>query len=307
MIQPLDAAVPASAAGEEDAARAFEAERPRLFAIAYRMLGTVGDAEDVVSEAALRWLRADRAEVANPGAYLARTTVNLAMDVARSARRRREEYVGPWLPEPLVEAAGDVLSEDAEGMQARGDDLSIAFLLLLERLSPVERAVFLLRESFDFSYREIAVVVGKTETHCRQIDRRARLRLAEEGRPRPSDPAEHDRLLGRFLLATREGDVQGLVDVLAADVVSYSDSGGKVSSARNPVRGADHVARFFAGLGRKAPPDASFRIVRVNGRTGIATFVGGVLFNLLTVQVADGRISHVFVIVNPDKLPDLAR
>lgn len=292
--------------GDEDAATAaFEAERGQLFGIAYRMLGSVHEAEDVLQDAWLRWRAADRAEVERPAAYLVRLVTRLCIDVLRSARARRMEYVGPWLPEPLVEANVDDLSFDAAAHQGLADDLSQAFLLMLERLSPTERAVFLLKESFGFSYRDIAPVVGKTEENCRQIDRRAHQRLADGGRVRPAEPAVHERLLYSFLRATRDGDVDGLLAVLAADVVTYSDGGGKVTAARRPVEGASNVARFLAGLAAKAPPGTEFRIARVNGRPGLLTFVGGALFNVLTIYVEDGRIRRIFVVLNPDKLPRL--
>jgi RNA polymerase sigma-70 factor (ECF subfamily) len=288
---------------DEAALAAFEAERGTLFGIAYRMLGSVHEAEDVLQDAYLRWQGADRAGVERPAAYLVRLVTRLCIDVLRSARARRMEYVGPWLPEPLVEANVDDLSYDAAAHQGLADDLSQAFLLMLERLTPTERAVFLLKESLGFSYRDIAPVVGKTEENCRQIDRRAHQRLAEGGRVRPTEAAVHDRLLRSFLRATREGDVDGLLAVLAADVVSYSDGGGKVTAARRPVEGASNVARFFVGLVSKAPPGTELRIARVNGRPGVLTYVGGVLHNVLTVYVEDDRIRRIFVVVNPDKLP----
>ena len=281
----------------------FEHERRRLFAIAYRMLGSVRDAEDILQDAFVRWQAVRHDEVDHPGAYLARLVTRLCIDTLRSARHRREEYVGPWLPEPLLEASMDAASPGPAELGDLADDLSTAFLLMLERLSPVERAVFLLRESFDFSYREIAEVVGKSAENCRQIERRARARIAEGGRPQRPDPAVHDRLLRGFLEATRAGDVDGLLQLLADDVVSYSDGGGLASAARRPVEGAVDVSRFFTGLLRKAPPSTEFRLAPVNGSTGLMTYVDGKLLNVLTIQVENDRIQRIFVVVNPEKLP----
>jgi len=279
-----------------EAAAVFEAERTRLFGIAYRMLGSVREAEDVVQDAWIRWQRADRTAVENPAGYLVQTVTRLAMDVLRSAHARRMEYVGPWVPDPLVADADNPLEA-----HELADDLSQAFLLMLERLSPAERAVFLLRESFGFSYREIAAVVGKSEDNCRQIERRARQRLG--GEPvRAADPREHDRLLYTFLQATREGDLDGLIAVLSDDAVALSDSGGRVTAARNPVHGAMNVARFCIGLARKAPAGTEFRLVRVNGRTGVAILVAGEIFSVMAIHVEDGRITKLLTVRNPEKL-----
>lgn len=290
------------------AVETFEAQRRMLFAIAYRMLGSAREAEDLLQDAYIRWHGVDHSAVQNPGAYLARLVTHLSINALKSAHRRRVEYVGPWLPEPLVKD-DSVEQTNAEEMSELADELSVAFLLLLERLTPVERAIFLLRESFDFSYAEIAGIVGKTEANCRQIERRARKHLAERGTPRRADPAEHERLLVSFLMATRDGNVDQLVSLLAEDAVTYSDGGGKATAARNPVRGATNVARLFVGLAKKGAAAAAgpveFRLARVNGETGLLTFVGGVLRNVVTIEVRDGRIANVFVLVNPDKLPDI--
>ena len=288
---------------QNPALAAFEGERARLFGIAYRMLGSVREAEDVLQDAYVRWHRVDHAAVENPAAYLVRLVTRLCIDTLKSARSRRLEYVGPWLPEPLVEDPVNDLTHDAAALQELADDLSTAFLLMLERLTPVERAVFLLRESFGFSYAEIGEVVGKSEQNCRQIERRARQHLASGGRPQPVDAAAHDRLVTRFLLATREGDVDGLLQLLAADAVAYSDGGGKVTAARRPVIGPMNVARLFTGLARKAPPDTTFRLAQVNGRTGLLTYVGGRLFNVISFYAEGDAIQRIFITLNPDKLP----
>lgn len=292
-------AAPAAAPGEGAGLAAFQRERGRMFGIAYRMLGSVREAEDVLQDAYVRWHGVDHAAVERPGAYLSRLVTRLCLDALRSAHARRTEYFGVWLPEPLVGAAGD----DPAAMHELADDLSLAFLLLLERLTPVERAVFLLRESFGFSHREVAEVVGRSEANCRQIERRARGHLAEAKRPAAADPAEHGRLLGRFLAAARDGDVEGLLEVLAADAVAYSDGGGRVRAAPNPIVGADRIARFFVGIVRKAPASWEPRLVSVNGRAGVLGLVEGHPYGVLSVEVEDGRIRSVFLVVNPDKLP----
>jgi len=279
----------------------FERERGRMFGVAYRMLGSVREAEDVLQDAYLRWHGVDHARVENPSAYLVRLVTRLCIDTLRAVHHRRTEYVGVWLPEPLVAEPDPGPTGDPAGMHELADELSLAFLFMLERLTPVERAVFLLRESFDFSYRQIAEIVGKTEENCRQIERRARKRLAEGGRPVSADPEEHDRLLTRFLLATREGDVEGLLHVLADDVVAYSDGGGKVPSALRPVTGADRVARFMVGLVSKATR-ADFRLATINGRTGVVNYVDGRLHSVAAIHVEDGRIRSLFLVTNPDKL-----
>jgi RNA polymerase sigma-70 factor (ECF subfamily) len=281
-----------------DADLGFERHRARLFGVAYRMLGSVGDAEDVVQDAFLRWRGVDREAVENPEAYLVRLVARLCLDVLKSARSRREQYVGLWLPEPLVAGAGTPRPDE---LAALADDLSFAFLMLLERLNPVERAVFLLRQSFEMSYAEIAPVVGRSEEACRQADTRARKRIAAGERRRAAEPDEHDRLLGEFLAAARSGDIQGLVGRLAEDAVAYSDGGGRVAAATRPVRGADKVARFVAGLTAKAK-GLEVRLARVNGRTGVVGTAGGEVRSVVTFTIAEGRIREIFFQVNPAKL-----
>jgi RNA polymerase sigma-70 factor (ECF subfamily) len=283
-----------------DALQLFERERRRLFAIAYRMLGTVADAEDVLQDAWRRWSAVDPATVESPSAYLARTVTRLALDLLGAAHRRRIEYVGPWLPEPVVEpwSGGRAPAE----LDALADSLSTAFLVLLERLSPVERAVFVLRECFDFSYRDIAPVVGKSEANCRQIDRRARQRIAEPRTTRRADPKEHARVVERFLQATQAGDLDGLLALLAEDARSESDGGGVVIAARRAVEGAGNVARFIIGLRSKAPPDWTMEPVLVNGRLGLLGRIGGQPNSVVSFEVVEGKVRQVFIQVNPAKL-----
>ena len=277
----------------------FEQERSRLFGIAYRMLGSVSEAEDIVQDAYLRWHTVAHDGVENAQAFLVRMVTRLCIDALKSARNQRTEYVGPWLPEPLVVDE----QQNPAAIQELADDLSMAFLLMLERLTPVERAVFLLRESFAFSYAEIGGVLGKSEQNCRQIARRARQHLDADEQLVPADPHAHDLLLMQFLHATRDGDVQSMVELLAHDAVLYSDGGGKASAARKPVVSAEHVARFMAGLMRKATDEVEFRLAQVNGRTGLLIYYQGHLLNVLTFFIADGKIQRLFAVLNPDKLP----
>ena len=274
--------------------------RPLLFAIAYRMLGSAADAEDAVQETFLRWHRAlgEGTVVQSPKAWLTTTITRLCLDELKSARARREEYVGPWLPEPLVPGAEPDVAETA----ALADSLSMAFLVLLETLTPKERAVFLLHDVFGYDYATIAGVVGESEAYCRQLAKRARAHV-EARRPRfPASPEQQERLTERFLRAVTEGDLPTLIESLAEDVTVWSDGGGKVNAARKPVIGRDKVVRFFLGLMRLAPEGTAFRLSRVNGQPGIVTYVEGRPHNVVTLDVADGVIRAVYVLVNPDKL-----
>jgi RNA polymerase sigma-70 factor, ECF subfamily len=277
----------------------FDRNRPLLFSIAYRMTGGVMEAEDTVQEAFLRWQRASEDEVRSPSAYLSKAVTRLCIDRLRSATVRREQYVGPWLPEP-------VLGEQAQEIGARAeleDTLSMAFLVLLESLSPVERAVFLLREVFDYVYAEIASLVGKSEANCRQISRRARQSEAAR-RPRfESSPEQEERLIEGFLQASLSGDMEALLELLSDDVTLYSDGGGKTRAALRPIYGADYVARFLAGTLRNIPPGFAVRQTRVNGRPGLVGYFGnGSPHSVVSVEVAEGSIRAIRLVVNPEKL-----
>lgn len=282
---------------------AFDRHRPLLFSIAYRMLGSVMEAEDAVQEAYLRWRRASGEEVRSERAYLSAVVTRLCIDRLRSARARREEYVGPWLPEPLPdERAPDVAEAVAEAV-ALEDSLSMAFLVLLESLTPVERAVFLLREVFGYEYAEIAEIVGKSEANCRQISRRARAWVAAR-RPRfERSPGQGERLTREFVEACAAGDMDGLLALLAEDVTLWSDGGGKTRAARNPIHGAADVARFLLGILRKAPPGLAVRPARINGSPGLVGHFGdGSPQSATTFGFAGGRISEIRLVVNPEKL-----
>ena len=274
--------------------------RPYLFAIAYRMLGSVAEAEDVVQEAFLRHHEAG-VDAESPKAYLATITTRLAIDQLRSARARREVYPGEWLPEPLVD-------DEAVRHAETADSLSLAFLHLLEKLSPVERAVFLLREVFDYPYGDVARIVDTSEANARQLVSRAR-RQVEEGRPRYEPSQElRDELTRRFLAAIEEGDLAGLEDLLAEDVVLHGDGGGKVPALARPVAGRKRVARTllaWARAGRRFG-GATVRPVVVNGQPGAITLDReGRLINVFALQIADGRVQALSSVVNPDKLGHL--
>lgn len=273
---------------------AFEEHRPLLFSIAYRMLGSVMDAEDVVQEAFVRWRRAGEAR--SPKAYLTSVVTRLCIDYLRSARARREEYAGPWLPEPIT-------AEPAADPAVLDETLSMAFLVLLESLSPVERAVFLLREVFDYEYAEISEIVGKSEANCRQILRRARQSVAAR-RPR-FDPAPErgERLVRQFVEACMSGDMEGLLRMMSEEITLWTDGGGRVRAARNPIYGSDKVARFLLGVIPEAPEGVEIRLARVNGQPGlISYYADGRPQGAATFDISGGRISAIRLVVNPEKL-----
>jgi RNA polymerase sigma-70 factor, ECF subfamily len=279
--------------------------RGLMFSIAYRMTGSVSEAEDLVQEAFFRLERARGSGVVvdSPKAYLATTTTRLAIDHMQSARVRRESYVGTWLPEPIVADP----REGNEQMAELSVSLSLAFLVVLESLSPVERAVFLLREVFEYSYEDIAQIVGKSDTNCRQIFGRARQHL-DAHRPRFEASAQHSEDLARaFLAATRDGDVDRLVDLLADDAVFLGDGGGKVNAARKPIQGRDNIAVFFlAVFGGAKRLSVTFEPVLVNGETGfISLDAKGQVIGLLSLEIVGGLIQTMRSVVNPDKLRHL--
>jgi RNA polymerase sigma-70 factor, ECF subfamily len=289
-----------------DAEETVETLRPLMFSIAYRMVGSVSDAEDVVQEAFLRHQRAlrDGAEVRSPKAYLSAVVTRLSIDHLRSARSRRESYVGPWLPEPLVTDNG---GEDPAAHAEEADTLSMAFLVLLERLSPVERAVFLLHDVFGYGYDEIAEIVGKTEANCRQLAVRAR-RHVEAERPRfEASRRQRDELAERFFAAVTEGDMDGLVQLLADDVVVYGDGGGKGPSWPKPVVGPDRVARLLIGSAQQfVSAGVEIRPRQVNGQPGaVVVDAQGRLVSVFALDIAEGVIQTVRSVINPEKLGHL--
>jgi RNA polymerase sigma-70 factor, ECF subfamily len=291
--------------GAEMTAEAAHELRPLMFSIAYRMVGSVSEAEDVVQEAFVRLERAteDGVVVRSPKAYLATATTRLAIDHLRSARVRRETYVGTWLPEPLIADN----RQDPERNALMSDSLSMAFLVLLESLSPVERAVFLLREVFDYGYDEIAEIVDRSEPNCRQILVRARRRI-DEGRPRfEASRAESEEMVRRFLAVTESGDLDELVDLLATDVAFYGDGGGKATAVREPLLGRERVAPFLLGLRRQGSRlSVALEPAVVNGQAGLVTRdAEGQVISVLAFEVAEDQIQAIRAVVNPDKLEHL--
>ncbi|MES1945116.1 RNA polymerase sigma-70 factor [Salinisphaera sp. PC39] len=278
----------------------FDRHRGAMFGLAYRMLGDAAEAEDMVQEAYLRWAGQGRPTPASPGAYFSTVVTRLCLDHLRSARLRRTDYVGPWLPEPLP------ADEETDPVE-RADDLSVAFLLLLERLSPPERAVFLLRQAFELDYADIAAAVDRSEAHCRKLFSRARRSLARETpRHRPT-PAEHAELLARFAAAYRDGDMDGLLAVLAPDSTLVADSGGKVPAARRPIHSAERVARFLTRIRPISFRRAQAEFVTLNGEPGLALFENGRARSAIAIEIEAGRIRGIFIQRNPDKLRRIVR
>ncbi len=278
----------------------FEEHRDHLFGVAYRMLGSVSEAEDVVQDALLRLHRVDE-PVDSLEAYATTVTTRLAIDQLRSARARREQYVGCWLPEPLVRSDDGV---DPEALLERADDISLALLVLLERLSPLERAVFLLREAFGYEYRDISRVVGTSEANCRQLLHRAQQHLREAGHRFEPSPTKRKELADRFFAACTDGDLHALEQILAEDVAFYADGGGKAAAVPHPVHGRVQVARFVLGLVRHAVAHG-WRIERVlvNGDPGARVRdEHGTLVAVLALNVADGQVRSLYNVLNPEKL-----
>jgi RNA polymerase sigma-70 factor (ECF subfamily) len=282
---------------------AYEELRPLLFSIAYRMLGSVAEAEDIVQESFLRYQRAldEEARIDSPRAYLSAVTTRLAIDHLRSARTRKETYVGEWLPEPLLT---DERAPDGARYVEEADSLSMAFLLLLERLSPVERAVFLLHDVFDYGYDEVAEIVGKTEDNCRQLALRARRHIAEHKPRFEASCEQRETLATRFFEAVGDGDMDGLIELLAADATVYGDGGGKAPQWPHPIVGRDRVVRLLVGLGHQARDlGVTWRRAEVNGQPGAMFFdPTGDLISVMTLDISDGVVQTVRSVINPDKL-----
>ncbi|MFB4317016.1 RNA polymerase sigma-70 factor [Actinomadura sp. 21ATH] len=294
------AGAPAARAGGDPATEAFMTHRNLLFTVAYEMLGSAADAEDVLQETWLRWTGVDLASVREPRAYLIRITTRQALGRLRALGRRRESYVGPWLPEPLL-TAPDV-AEDV----VLADSVSMAMLLVLETLGPTERAVFVLREVFDLPYEEIAEAVGRTAATVRQIAHRARAHVAAR-RPRGTvSEAENRGALAAFQHAVTTGDLQGLLDVLAPDVVFLGDGGGIRAAAPGPVTGAGRVARLVAGV-RRFGTAASLRPAQVNGHPALVFRLGGAVDTVFAARVEDGLITGLYAVRNPEKLTRVER
>jgi RNA polymerase sigma-70 factor (ECF subfamily) len=291
----------------------FHRHRRLLFTVAYQMLGSVADAEDTVQDTWLRWSAADRDDVTDPRAYLVQIATRLALDRLNSARARRETYVGPWLPEPLLTGIGreavasGPAAPDPGAAAELGEQVSLALLIVLETLSPAERAVFVLREVFGMPAAEVAEAVGRSEVSVRQLAHRAREHV-EARRPRfEADRRAQQELTERFLAACAGGDVGALVAALSPDAVLTSDGGGRTKAALRPISGADKVARFLAAITAQglAIPDLEVAVTDVNGIPGVVAWVGGVPYMALVLLVADGLVEQVLIMVNPDKLAGL--
>ncbi len=282
----------------------FEQYRGMLFGIAYRMVGSVMEAEDIVQDAFLRYQRADPDTIDSPQAYLRTIVTRLSLDHLKSAKVQRETYIGPWLPEPILTENQPQASNPVDKF-TETESLSMAFLLLLESLSPIERAVFLLREVFDYSYKEIAQMVNKSEANCRQAFRHAKQHIVAK-RPRfQAEPEAHEQMLLQFMTAVQSGDLEGLKSLLAEDVVSTSDGGGKKTAATRPLLGPDAVAKFFIGLAKNPPPNLFTQIRQMNGRAAVVLMDGEDIDSIIALEVMDGRIQNITAVRNPDKLGHL--
>ncbi len=282
---------------QAEAAAVFDPLRPRLLRIAYRMLGSVADAEDVVQEAFIRWHAAERETVRVPEAYLRRVVVRLCLDELKSARARRETYIGPWLPEPLVETEDDEI-----------DDITLPLMLALERLSPLERAAFLLHDVFDVAFAEVAEAIGRDEASCRQLARRAREHL-QAAKSRYDVPKEHGMEIAQaFFAASRGGDMGALQTLLADDIALYADGGGKRPAALVPVFGVERVMLLFRKLAQvlagTQPPHASYGYI--NGLPGFVTVEADGVPQSTALEIRDGKIAGIYVVRNPEKLRHLA-
>jgi RNA polymerase sigma-70 factor (ECF subfamily) len=271
----------------------FSAFRGLLFGIAYRITGSAMDAEDILQEAFLRWQNASQVEA--PKAFLTKMITRMCIDHLRSAKVRREKYVGPWLPEPLI-------TEHPIDTVELSESLSMAFMLLLENLSPTERAVFLLREVFDFAYDEIAEIIESNEVNCRQHFKRANDHIAAH-KPRFKVAREkHFEILTKFSAAVSSGDLNGLVSMLAQDVALYSDGGGKVRAAIHPIYNAKNVARYLIGIQKKAPSGLTFTFAEINGAIGVLCRSGDKIFMTVSIDTVDDIVRGVYLVLNPDKL-----
>jgi len=279
----------------------FETHRGLLFGIAYRMLGSVMEAEDIVQEIYIHWLDVDHEQIESPRAYLSTMVTRLCIDHLRSARHKRETYIGPWLPEPLV-----TKPEDDPGQAfLRAEAVSTAFMVMMEELTPEQRAAFLLREVFDYDYATIAAILEKSEANSRQLVSRARRLLRGAPVTEPVSLPEQMAIAQEFWSALQEGDVEGVLSVMAEDITWWSDGGGKATAARRSITGSEQVLRFMIGLMRLAPEGVSTRWTIINQQPGVIVYVDGKAFNTITLDVQNGQINTIYAVVNPDKLQNL--
>lgn len=280
-------------------AQAYQTYKPLLFSLAYRMLGSVMDAEDIVHEAFLVLGEADdKAKINNIKAYLCKIVTNRCIDKLRSAAKQREVYIGPWLPEPIVEDDVDNPSNSLE----KKESISTAYLLLLQQLTEVERAVFLLREVFRYEYDDIAIMVGKSSTNCRQIFHRAKKGIMDRTESVNPDEGHSKTYVEKFAQAVLDGNIDLIQAMLKKDAVFYSDGGGKVSAALRPIFSADHIARFLLGVITKLPKNASYQFKNVNGSPGMVVIIDGSIDYVVSIEVSDGKIAKLYMVSNPDKL-----
>ena len=284
----------------DDGVAVFESVRPRLFGIAYRMLGSAAEAEDIVQDAWLRWQGTDRSAVVDPPAFLATATTRLAITFAQSARSRRETYIGPWLPEPI-----DTSGDPRLGAE-RAEALEFAVLILLEKLSPTERAAYVLREAFDYSYDQIAHTIRSTEANARQLVTRARKHV-NDGRRKTVTSSEQRRLLNAFIVASQKGDLPALEKLFASDVVSYADGGGALHVARHPVVGRHRVANYFVSVGAFMDRGVTIEWIEANGQTSALVLRNGAVTAVATVEASDEGIFRVLLMMRPSKLNAILR
>tara|TARA_R110000824_G_scaffold118960_1_gene271387 strand:+ start:36757 stop:37680 length:924 start_codon:yes stop_codon:yes gene_type:complete len=280
----------------------FAQHRARVFGVAYRLTGSVSDAEDVVQDTWLRWASINIDEIRSPEAWLTTAAGRLGLDHLRRLKARRETYIGQWLPEPIVEAANDTPVATPEDQLSLADDISMALLHMLERLAPEERTAFLLHEAFDYGYDEISTLLGKSEAACRQIISRARRRV-NDGQPRfHADTIEHTKLAAAFSTALRTENPTALLACLKPDAVLYSDGGGKAAAALNPIFSADHIVRFFTGIQKKFPVALDTMPLHINGEPGFGLLSDGHLHSIVSMNIDNGEIAAIYIMRNPDKL-----
>lgn len=289
----------------QDSAELFERYRPELFRLAYSMLERIAPAKDVVQEAFLRWQKQDPDQIHSHRAYLSRIVSNLCLDELKSARNQREQYIGPNLPEPLVSSE----EENPQYQIELSESLSMALFITLQQLTPVQRAVFLLREVFDYDYASIAEVIDKTESHCRKIAQRSRDQV-KANRPNleKSKPKQHE-LVTAFIEAVQKGNISEIESMLAEEAILYSDGGGKVTAARKPIYGANKIARFMVGIQKQKGEGQTVDIIfrDINGDPGMVIYLDNKLFNVWSFHVEKNAIQNIFVVLNPDKLQHLPK
>ncbi len=289
----------------------FQSQRPLLFSIAYRMLGSASDAEDVLQDAWVRFSTVDAAEVRSPKALATTIVTRLCLDRLKSARAMREQYVGPWLPEPVITSPA-AESENPAALAERAESVTLAFLVVLETLSPEERAVFLLKEVFDYDHAEVAAMLGITAANARQLLHRAKARVSSTPRPDTRVASANRAVAERFARAFSTGDVELLTQLLTSDVTMLSDGGGKVAAARRPLVGRDEVLNFFVGLRRLATADGTARrsslsVTEVNGEAAVLIFIDGILNSVYVCSVDDQQVAALRIVRNPDKLAYISR